>query len=345
MKNDDIICQRIEMENKRSMYGYDIYHEKQLNTVIRSVQEGKPSHAYIFCGEKGLKRHECAELVSTALVCENHEQAPCGTCPECVKARAKTHPDISYIQPPKDKKSIGVDDIRALTDDCFIKPFSKGSKVYIIEGDAMTEQAQNALLKTLEEPPEYAVFIIISSDQGLLLDTVQSRCTTIFLPTLSSEAIKKIIRAEYPTENRIDFLADYSEGNPGKLKKIICDEGFEALRKSSLEHLSMLLSDRLYSAYRICDFFEKNKEQAEEILNLWLIYLRDIILVSEGFTDKVINSDLTDKLKILSHRTNEKKLAFAAERVTVMCKMLARFVNIRAAALNLALTVKKMQIF
>lgn len=323
------------------MYGYDIYHEKQMNTVIKSVQEGKNSHAYIFCGEKGLNRHECAELAAAALVCENKNQAPCGVCPECIRAKAKTHPDISYIQPPKDKKSIGVDEIRALTDDCFIKPFSKGGKVYILEGDAMTEQAQNAFLKTLEEPPEYAVFIIISSDLTLLLDTVQSRCTTIFLPTLPSEAIKKIIRTKYPSENRMDFLTNYSEGNPGKLEKIICDESFEALRKSALEHLSMLLSDRLYSAYRICDFFEKNKEQAEEILNLWLIYLRDIILVSECLSDKVINSDMTDKLKILSQRTNEKKLAYASERIAVMCKMLSRFVNIRAAALNLAFTVKK----
>lgn len=322
------------------MYGYDIYHEEQMTMLIKSVQENKNSHAYIFCGESGLKRHVCAEMTAAALVCQNRGQAPCGTCPECVRAKAKTHPDISYITAPKDKKSIGVDIIRTLSDDCFIKPFSTGKKVYIIEGDDLTEAAQNAFLKTLEEPPEYAVFIIISSDLNSLLDTVLSRCTVIKFPNLSTDFIKEIIKKNYPDEKRIDFLASFSEGNPGKLESIIHDEAFEAMRFSALEHLSMLLSDRLYSSYKICDFLEKNKEQAEDILNLWILFLRDILLVSEGIHKKVINSDLLDKLKVLSARTDEKRLVFAVERVTKALQMLARFVNIRAISLNLALSVK-----
>lgn len=322
------------------MYGYDIYHEEQMTMLIKSVQENKNSHAYIFCGEIGLKRHVCAEMTAAALVCQSRGQAPCGNCPECVRAKAKTHPDISYITAPKDKKSIGVDIIRTLSDDCFIKPFSTGKKVYIIEGDDLTEAAQNAFLKTLEEPPEYAIFIIISSDLNSLLDTVLSRCTVIKFPNLSTDFIKEIIKKNYPDEKRIDFLASFSEGNPGKLESIIHDEAFEAMRFSALEHLSMLLSDRLYSAYKICDFLEKNKEQAEDILNLWILFLRDILLVSEGIHKKVINSDLLDKLKVLSARTDEKRLVFAVERVTKALQMLARFVNIRAISLNLALSVK-----
>lgn len=329
------------MKGFTKMYGYNIYHEEQMSMLIKSVQENKNSHAYIFNGEKGLKRHVCAQLLACALVCENMSQAPCGTCPECIRAKAETHPDISYISAPKDRKTIGVDAIRTLSDDCYIKPFSKGKKVYIIEGDELTEAAQNAFLKTLEEPPEYAVFIIISSDLNNLLDTVLSRCTVTRFPNLSTDAIKDIIRKDYPEEKRVDFLASFSEGNPGRLESIISDFDFEKMRFSALEHLSMLLSDRLYSAYTVCDFLDKNREQAEDILNLWILYLRDIILVSEGICDKVINADLLDKLKILATRTSEKRLAFAVERITLALKMSARFVNIRAIALNLALTIKK----
>ena len=324
------------------MYGYDIFHEKQMLPILKSVQENKNSHAYIFCGEKGLRRHLCAELLACSLVCQNTHQAPCGTCPECIRAKAKTHPDISYITAPPDKKSIGVDIMRALSDDCFIKPFSTGHKVYIIEGDLLTEQAQNAFLKTLEEPPEYAVFIIICTDLSLLLSTVLSRCTTVSFPSLSTAEVKKFISDNYPAEKRTDFLASYSEGNPGKIEEIINDENFESLRFSSLENLSMLLSDRLYSAYKVTDFLEKNKEIASEILNLWLMFLRDILLISEGLHDKVVNSDLKDKLKILSGRCDSKKIAFAMERVSYSLQMLARFVNLRAVSLNLALSIKKM---
>lgn len=324
------------------MYGYDIFHENQMFSLIKSVQENKNNHAYIFCGEEGLKRHVCAELLAAALVCKNIPQAPCSLCSECIKAKAKTHPDISYIKAPKDKKTIGVDQMRALADDCFIKPFSTGHKVYILEGDIMTEQAQNAFLKTLEEPPEYAVFIIISSDITNLLDTVISRSTVVNFPPLSSEKIKSFIKASYPDEKRIDFLASYAEGNPGKAEKIINDENFEALRFSSLENLSMLLSDRLYSSYKVSDFLEKNKENAQEIFNLWLMFLRDILLICEGMEKRIVNTDLKDKLKILSGRCTSKKISFAIEQLCRANEMLTRFVNLRAISLNLALSIKKM---
>ncbi len=323
------------------MYGYNIFHENQMLSLIKSVQENKNSHAYIFSGEEGVGRHVCAELMAGALVCKNTNQAPCSVCPECIRAKAKTNPDISYITPPKDKKTIGVDQMRALSDDCFIKPFSASKKVYILEGDLMTEQAQNAFLKTLEEPPQYAVFIIISSDITKLLDTVVSRSQVVNFPPLPFDKIKKFIKTSYPDEKRIDFLASYAEGNPGKIEKIINDEGFESLRFSSLENLSMLLSDRLYSSYKIADFLEANKENAGEIFNLWLMFLRDILLISEGMENRIVNTDLKDKLKILSGRCNSHKISFAIEQTARANEMLTRFVNLRAISLNLALSVKK----
>ena len=324
------------------MYGYNIFHENQMFSLIKSVQENKNNHAYIFCGEEGIGRHVCAELLAAALVCKNTNQAPCSACPECIRAKAKTHPDISYIKAPKDKKTIGVDQMRSLSDDCFIKPFSTGHKVYILEGDLMTEQAQNAFLKTLEEPPEYAVFIIISSDIKKLLDTVVSRASVVNFPPLSPEKIKSFIKTSYPDEKRIDFLASYAEGNPGKIEKIINDENFEVLRFSSLENLSMLLSDRLYSSYKVSDFLEENKENVSEIFNLWLMFLRDILLISEGMENRIVNTDLKDKLKILSGRCTSKKTAFAIEQLCYANEMLTRFVNLRAISLNLALSIKKM---
>ena len=151
---------------------------------------------------------------------------------------------------------------------------------------------------------------------------------------------RKVIKKNYPNETRSDFLTRYAEGNPGKIEKIINDENFEALRISSLENLAMLMSDRLYSSYKIADFLEKNKDNAQEILNLWLLFLRDVILISEGFSQKIVNSDLRDKLKTLAGRCSAKKAMYATERISLGLQMLARFVNLRAVSLNLALSVK-----
>lgn len=323
------------------MYGYDIFHEEQMYPLIKSIQSEKNSHAYIFLGQEGLSRHICAEMAASALVCENTNQAPCSSCSACKMAKAYTHPDIKYIAAPKDRKTIGVDTIREISEDSAIKPFLTKNKVYIIEGDLLTEAAQNAFLKTLEEPPYYAVFIIICSDLQKLLQTVISRSTIINFPTLSKEKIKAYITSHYNNENRIDFLIRYSEGNPGKVDKIISDTAFEALRNISLNNLSFLLSDRELSAYQAADFFEQNKENTTEILNLWTLFLRDILLISEGFTEHIVNTDLKEKLSSYASIYDNRRIAFCIERIVTALQMCERSVNLRAMILNLCFSVKK----
>ena len=323
------------------MYGYDIFHEEQMYPLIKSIQSEKNSHAYIFLGPEGLFKHTCADMAAAALVCENTGQAPCSSCSACKKAKAYTHPDIKYITPPKDRKTIGVDTIREISEDASIKPFLTKNKVYIIEGDLLTEAAQNAFLKTLEEPPHYAVFIIICSDLQKLLQTVISRSTIIRFPTLSKEKIKDYITNHYSNENRIDFLIRYSEGNPGKVDKIINDDEFETLRNNALNNLSFLLSDRELSAYQAADFFEQNKENTVEILNLWALFLRDILLIMEGFSEQIVNTDLKEKLSSYSSLYSNRRIAFCINQIAIALQMCERSVNSRAMILNLCFNAKK----
>ena len=136
------------------MYGYITFHEGLMNNLIQSVRSGASSHAYIFEGDAGLGIFSSAKLFAAALTCANKASAPCGSCPSCIQAEADTNPDIIYVEKPKDRKTIGIEPIRAVNSDAAIRPFSSARKVYIIkEGDILTPEAQNALLKTLEEPP------------------------------------------------------------------------------------------------------------------------------------------------------------------------------------------------
>ncbi len=324
------------------MFGYDTFHENLMKNLIDSVHNGTASHAYIFEGEKGLLKHSSARLFAAALSCQNRAVSPCGSCPCCVGAKADTNPDIIYIDREKDKKTIGVDQIRRITEDVAVKPFYSDRKVYIInEGEALTPEAQNAFLKTLEEPPEYAVFIIVAEKSEVLLPTVLSRCELIHFPPVSDKIIERYIREKYPeAESRIPFLVKYCGGIPGNADDIINDETFEALRENSLNMLPQLLSKNKLHAYFVQKFVDENKDDADKIFDFWLSYLRDTSVIQCGAKSNIINTDKEEKLNLLAGKYEAKRVVKALDAVVNAQKMQSRFVNLKALSLMTALKIK-----
>lgn len=320
------------------MYGYEIFHDELMKNLIDSVHRGAASHAYIFEGDKGLGIRNAARLFAAALTCGNTDIAPCGACPSCIEAKADTNPDIIYVN-SGEKKSIGAEQMRDLEEDVAIKPFNSARKVYIIEdGAQLTEAAQNVFLKTFEEPPEYAVFIIITENSSLLLQTILSRFTLIHFPNVSDEAVENYIRSKYPQETeRISFLVKYCAGIPGAADSVINDENFEALRATSLEKLFSLISSDRRSAFVIEKFIEENKESFPQILDFWLSFLRDVTLLQTGAGERLINIDKKDSLRQIAARINPEKTVKISEKVITSRKMTARYVNSKAVSMWLAL--------
>lgn len=321
------------------MYGYETFHENLMQGLIESVHSGQSSHAYIFEGEKGLGTLESARLFAASLTCSNTSISPCGTCHTCTLTKADTNPDIIYVRPQKDKKSIGADDMRALTDDVAVKPFSSARKVYIIEdGNLMTEQAQNTFLKTFEEPPEYAVFIILIDNSSVLLPTILSRFTLVRFPAVSDEAVSRYISRKYPEEGeRLPFLVKYCEGVPLRADLVINDTEFDALRNTAFEKVFSLASGDKREAFVIQKFFEENKERAGQILDFWLSFMRDAILIQLGAQDKILNVDKKNILKNFSARVNSDVILMLYDRIITAEKMLKRYVNTKGMALWLSL--------
>ena len=146
------------------------------------------SHAYLITGGSGESREALIQRLTAAYLCEGDKPSgggrrPCGTCRACRKVSTGIHPDVSRTAPAPDKKEIGVDQIRALRADAWIRPNEGTRKVYLIApADAMNPAAQNALLKVLEEGPVYAAFLLDAAQPGRLLDTVRSRCESLSLP-------------------------------------------------------------------------------------------------------------------------------------------------------------------
>jgi len=320
------------------MYGYDVFHEELMKNLIESVHTGVSSHAYIFEGKSGLGKLQCARLFAAALTCSDSIIAPCGACHNCIEAKADTNPDIVYVRPKKDKKSIGADDMRELEEDVIIKPFNAKRKVYIIEdGLLLTEAAQNVFLKTFEEPPEYAVFIILIDDAENLLQTIRSRFTLIHFPNVSDSQVESYIRNKYPDEERVDFLVKYCGGVPGVADIVINDEEFDALRNGALEKLFLMFSSDKRSAFTIEKYFEENKENAVKILEFWLSFLRDVLLMQTGASTEIVNIDKREHLRKIASKINPEIIVKLFEKVVTSEKMLARYVNTKAMAMWLAL--------
>lgn len=323
------------------MYGYKIFHDKLMSNLTQTVRNGNNANTYIFEGEAGLNVKECANLFAQTLVCTDPDNAPCGNCPACIEAKSGVHPDIVYVKPEKDKSTIGVAPIRAMISECLIKPFYNRHKVFIVEdGDILTPQAQNAFLKIIEEPPDYAVFIIICTNRDILLQTVQSRAVTLTFGPVDDDTVRRYIESTHPDEAQIEFLVKFCAGIPTYADEIIGNTEFETLREEVLNIIPKMLSKNKAHAYDVADFFDLHKDNAAQICDIILMYLRDAVVYAMGAVQSVVNSDKSDKIQLLAQKYPTSTLTLAADEVVTAKKMLDRYVKASAVALRTALAIK-----
>ena len=324
------------------MYGFEIFHEGLMRSLLQGVRQDTCGHAYLFAGERGLGRHSAAGLLAMAMACRTREAAPCGACDACIQAKGGSNPDIIHID-AGEKKSLGVEVIRELAKDAYVKPFAAAKKVYILnDADSMTEQAQNAFLKLLEEPPAYAVFILVTENADGLLQTIRSRCMLVQFTPAPEKTVEAYIRRKYPEETeRTGFLVRYAKGIPGAVDQAVDMPEFEALRQAAAQKLHALLSSRSLSAYAVSDFLEEHKEDAELVFDFWIDFLRDAMVLQQDALSLVINQDLHETIKKVADSNEEKKLIFALEQVIRGKWMVRRFVKLQAVVLDMSFSIKK----
>ncbi len=236
----------------QEILGQDSIKQHLQNAVLRD----HPSHAYILSGESGMGKKTMAKTFAMALQCEEttDEGEPCGQCRSCRQFLSDNHPDVIYVTHEK-PGSVGVDDIRRLTDDVTIKPYRSPYKIYIVDdAEKMTPQAQNALLKTIEEPPEYAVFVLLADNPQRLLETVRSRCETVSLnpgKTELSEKAQAAAREVFAAFIAGDRMGLVRAVQP--MEKLVKNELFDmmtALRRETLNRVGELSEAQ---AERLCD--------------------------------------------------------------------------------------------
>jgi DNA polymerase-3 subunit delta' len=268
-------------------------HEGVIQHLQNAIQLGKVSHAYIFSGEEGSGKNMLASLFAKTLQCEEKKVVPCNRCRSCIQADTGNQPDI--IRVTHGKTSIGVDDIRLqINGDIQVKPYSSPYKVYIVDtAERMTEQAQNALLKTMEEPPEYAVILLLVSNNNMMLSTILSRSVLLNLKSVNKLTIKRFLMEKY---NIPDYLAEvsanFSSGNVGKAIKYACSEEFEQMKENALELLIKISSLEQNDIIKRIKTIVHNKETIVDYIDLMIMWYRDVLMLkATGKQDLLLYKD------------------------------------------------------
>ena len=266
----------------------------------KSLQTAKVSHAYIFYGEKGSGKKALADLFARTLQCEAGSDEPCNQCTSCKQSLNRNQPDIIYVQHEK-PGIISVDEIRRQVNNSIaIKPYSSERKVYIIdEAEKMNVQSQNALLKTLEEPPAYAVIILLTTNLEAMLQTIRSRCVTLTMkPVPDAEIQRYLMREEQLPDYKAGICAAFARGNVGRARELAVSTEFEELKDETLQLLQQLPDKTLSDLAAFAKAKADKSSNTEGFLELLQMWYRDVLLYkATGSTGQLIFGEEVSHIK------------------------------------------------
>lgn len=254
-------------------------HEQIIEHLKTAIEMGKVSHAYILNGPDLSGKMMIAEAFARALLCEKQDPDGCGECKSCRQSDDRNNPDIIYVKHDK-PNTISVDDIRTqLNNDIVIKPYSNQYKIYIVdEAEKMNQQAQNALLKTIEEPPAYAVIMLLTTNADSFLQTIRSRCITLNLKSVKNDVIKSYLMTEKKIPDyQADVCAAFAQGVVGKAIKLASSDDFNELKESALSLIKRLDDIDLYEMGEAIKQISDYKLQVQDYFDLITVWYRDVL--------------------------------------------------------------------
>lgn len=255
-------------------------HNDIIQYIQGAVEQDKVSHAYILNGQRGSGKKLLARLFAMTLQCESGKSEPCGECRSCKQTKNGNQPDIITIKHEK-PASIGVEDIREqLNGDIMIKPYSSPYKIYIIpEADLLTVQAQNALLKTIEEPPAYAIIFLLTENADTLLPTIRSRCVMLKLRNIKDKLVKKYLMEELQIPDyQAEICAAFAQGNIGRAIMLAKSEHFNEIKEQAIQLMKYIDEMELHEIVSAIKEINKYKLEVTDYFDIIMIWYRDVLL-------------------------------------------------------------------
>lgn len=323
-----------ENKERSGIYSWhDVIGQDMLtNNLKNTLLHQKTSHAYMIQGERMSGKKMIADIFARALECENPQQdKPCNQCRSCRQALNRNHPDIIYLEHDK-PNIISVENIRTqINADIAIKPYSGSKKIYIIdEAEKMNQQAQNALLKTLEEPPHYAVILLLTTNVEAMLPTIISRCVTMHIKSVADDIIKKyLMEVVQVPDYRASICASFARGNVGRAVELASNEQFDNLKSEALHNLKAIFELEVNQMSAAAKKITEDKIDVNDYLDLCFIWYRDILLYKACHDRQhiIFKEDLTDIRKMASKYSYEalEKIVHAIEKARLRWKSNVNF--------------------
>lgn len=331
------------------MYSFNsiIGNDRVVKSLKTAMLNNRINHAYIFDGAKGTGKKTIANTFAKALNCEEGGSEPCGKCISCLTLESGNNPDVVYVKRNDGDKEIKVDTVRnVINKNVEIKPYRNKYKIFIIEdADTMNAAAQNAFLKTLEEPPTYAVFLLLAENYNKFLVTILSRCQRFKMQPVPAEKIRRYVLDKYPDildDTSSEVAALYSQGSIGKAVELAASDSFRELRGKVVANTINLLETDLIGMYRIAADMDNYKADIESYLDImYLLYRDSLVYLSTGSTDKLIQSDRIYDIRKICSLTGKKRLIAGCEYIEQAVNDLKRHGDFQLVTENLFFKLKE----
>lgn len=286
--------------------------DRAVSILQRGMERGSLAHAYLIAGPPRVGKMTLALNTAQVLNCEAAEP-PCGQCPSCQKVMTGNHADVQIIglaqnEDAAEAKLISIDQVRDMQHSASLPPFEGKCKVFIIEdAELLSIEAANCLLKTLEEPTDNIVFLLLTTNEKLLPETVVSRCQRLEMTPLPAPQIEEALQERWGVEpGQAKLLARLSKGCLGWAITTAADDQTLQERAQKLDTLYTIISadtdERFSRAAQLAAQFAQNRSAVQEILDLWLDWWRDLLLVKTGCPDYVTNIDQLKTLHDMAGR-------------------------------------------
>lgn len=320
-------------------------HESIIGHFKSSIERGKVAHAYLIHGEKGTGKKMLAGLFAKTLQCEAGGTDPCGSCRSCIQCDTGNQPDIIWITHDK-PTVISVDDIREqVNNTILVKPYSSPYKIYIIpNAELMNPQAQNALLKTIEEPPEYAVILLLTNNLDKMLPTILSRCITLNLKPIGELDMMEYLSRMGIPQAKAKFCVGFAFGNLGKAVRLATSEEYNEIKHDCVQILKDINRMEIYDLIEAVKRMSKYKLDIYDYLDIMMMWYRDLLMLKvSGSPDKLLFKEEYASLKQQANYISYEGIENVLKALDKVKVRLEANVNFDIAMELLLLTIKENQ--